>query len=55
MATKKSTINPNLLKSRDLLLLQLILGITKSGTQTDQKKERNKRKGRKKVRLDEEE
>ena len=48
----KKPINPNLLKSRDLLLLELIKGATKSGIQPDRKKAANKRKARKKVVLD---
>jgi len=49
----KIKINPNSLKSRDLLMLQLILGVTKSGIQRDKRKEENKRRSRKKVRADE--
>jgi hypothetical protein len=40
------TINPNLIKTRDLLVLRLIQGATKSGVATDKRKERDRRKCR---------
>lgn len=52
MPKKKSLdfkINPNKIKVRDELLKQLILGVTKSGVQPDQKKEQSRAACRKKV------
>lgn len=40
-------VNPNKIKVRDYLLLDLFTGSTKSGFQTDRKKESNKRACRK--------
>ena len=53
MPRKKSLdfkIDPNQMKVRDQLLKQLVLGMTKSGVQPDQKKERNKNECRRKTR-----
>jgi len=43
MTTPSAELNPNQLKSRDLLLLELIRGATKSGIATDKKKANSKR------------
>lgn len=37
------TIDPNLLKTRDQLMVRLIQGATKSGVQKDRKKEASRR------------
>jgi hypothetical protein len=42
------------MRVRDELLKQLILGMTKSGVQPDQKKEKDRKNCRRKVRRDEE-
>lgn len=42
-------INPNTLKVRDLLIVKLICGSTKSGVATDRKKKANKLHARKRV------
>ncbi len=44
---KKTTIDPNKIKTRDELLKNLIQGATKSNIATDRKKEKNKQKARK--------
>lgn len=57
MPKKKSLdfkIDPNQMRVRDELLKQLILGMTKSGVQPDQKKEKDRKNCRRKVRRDEE-
>lgn len=57
MPKKKSLdfkIDPNQMKVRDELLKQLILGVTKSGVQPDQKKERDRNKCRRKIRYGDE-
>lgn len=46
---KSVIIDPNEIKVRDYLLMNLILGVTKSGIQKDQRKENNKRNCRKKI------
>jgi len=40
---KNTRINPNLLKTRDLLMVRLIQGATKAGVQRDARKEASKR------------
>lgn len=47
MPRKKSQI-----KTRDLLMVAVINGVTKAGTHKDKKKEENKRLARKKVKTD---
>ena len=46
------TINPNQVKTRDTLMLQLIQGVTKSGISPDRKKEMSRKACRTKVRED---
>lgn len=36
-------INPNKFKTRDILAMMLILGVTKSGVRKDKRKENNRR------------
>ena len=43
------TIDPNEIKTRDYLLLDLINGVTKSGVHVDRKKEANRKACRKKL------
>jgi len=43
---KPKTINPNKLKTRDVLLVKLINGATKANTTKDQRKERSRRECR---------
>jgi hypothetical protein len=43
------TIDPNEIKTRDYLLLDLINGVTKSGVHIDRKKEANRNACRKKI------
>ncbi len=45
--------NKKLNNGRDYLILAIIKGATKSGTQKDEKKEQNKKLARKKVKPDE--
>jgi hypothetical protein len=45
-----AAIDPNRIKVRDALMVALINGVTKSGVQKDQKKERNRRECRRRVR-----
>ena len=47
-------INPNKLKTRDLFMLALIRGATKSGVATDRRKKANKLHARKRVKHEEE-
>lgn len=49
----KTTIDPNQLKTRDLLMVKLINGYTKAGVQKDQRKEASKKACRKPVKEDE--
>jgi len=42
-------LNPNLIKTRDHLMVKLINGATKANVQKDKKKEENKKRARKKV------
>lgn len=51
---KNEKIDPNKIKTRDLLMVELIKGATKAGVHTDRKKKANKEECRKPVRLDEE-
>jgi hypothetical protein len=43
------TINPNLLDTRDPLMVQIINGVTKAGVHKDRKKEANRKACRIKV------
>ena len=43
------TINPNLLDTRDPLMIQIINGVTKAGVHKDRKKEANRKACRIKV------
>ena len=43
------TINPNLLDTRDPLMVQIINGVTKAGIHKDRKKEANRKRCRQKV------
>lgn len=47
------TIDPNEIKTRDELLVQLINGATKGGVQENEKKKEDRKKCRKKVRREE--
>jgi hypothetical protein len=49
----KDSINPNQIATRDPLMVRLICGATKTGTQQDRKKEARRRACRSKVRGDE--
>lgn len=40
--TIRIRINPNLLKTRDYLMLKVIQGVTKAGVKKDRKKENNR-------------
>lgn len=51
---KDGKINPNDLKTRDYLILEIIKGATKSGVQPDQKKEENRKRSRKRLDPDDE-
>jgi hypothetical protein len=43
------TIDPNDIKTRDYLMLDIIRGVTKSGIQVDRKKQESKNACRKKI------
>lgn len=43
------TIDPNDIKTRDYLILDIIRGVTKSGIQVDRKKQESKKACRKKI------
>lgn len=47
-------INPNLLKTRDPFMLAIILGATKAGVAKDQKKEKERKRCRRRVKKEEE-
>lgn len=53
MAKTPDKIDPNTIKTRDSLLVEIIKGITKSGPHKDRKKDANRRKCRQPVREDE--
>jgi hypothetical protein len=42
-ANKNKKLNPNNIKTRDLLMVRLIQGATKAGTHRDERKEANRR------------
>jgi hypothetical protein len=46
---KAIKIDPNQIKTRDYLMLQLIQGVTKSGIAPDRKKEQNRKECRRPV------
>jgi hypothetical protein len=46
--TTKTKINPNEIRTRDYLMLELIRGATKAGVQVDRKKEQSKHRCRQK-------
>lgn len=50
----KGKIDPNKLKTRDHLMVAVINGATKSGIQPDRKKEENRTRSRKRVKLEDE-
>lgn len=52
--SKNGKIDPNKLKTRDYLLLEIIKGATKSGVQPDRKKEENRTRSRKRVKIEDE-
>lgn len=45
----KMKIDPNKIKTRDILMVRLINGATKAATYLDRKKEANRRESRRKV------
>ena len=49
----KKKLNPNLLKTRDHLMVRIICGATKSGVHTDRKKAASRKECRRKIRQDE--
>ena len=49
---KPVVLDPNQIKVRDYLMLLIIQGITKAGTQKDRKKEKSKKACRGKVKTD---
>lgn len=56
MAKNKTLrIDPNKLKTRDLLMVRVIEGVTKAGTHIDRKKEASRKLARKKVRREDHE
>lgn len=52
---KPMKIDPNKLKTRDLLMVRVIGGVTKAGTHVDRKKEASRKLARKKVRREDHE
>lgn len=47
MKTKPAKqLNPNEVKTRDLLMVRIIQGVTKAGIQPDRRKEKNRRECR---------
>lgn len=51
---KNGKIDPNKLKTRDYLILKVIEGVTKSGIHPDLKKEENRTRSRKRVKIEDE-
>lgn len=47
-------IDPNTIKTRDWLLVEVIKGATKAGVHKDKKKENSKKRSRKPIKVDEE-